>query len=456
MRSERNMDSMRTAATARARICVVALFVALGCAAPVFAQDRTPFGAESAGNAAGTIPAWAGGLTQPVAGYRSGGPYPDPYPQDKPLFTISSANVEQYRKQLSAGQIALLQKDTTWQMNVYPTRRSAAFPQPVYAETAANAGAAKLAPGGNGVTGTNGGIPFPAPKDGLEAIWNTMLRYRGDSYATRWRQAAVTRGGAYTLVDFDYEFDFNYGNLNTPARDRSHNRLAYVLQTITGPANLAGRMLLVNEPVDHAAQRRSAWAYDPGERRVRPAPNVDYDNPGTASDSLRTSDDFELFNGATDRYEWKLVGRQELYIPYNSYRISGNEPTAADLLRPGHVNPDYARYELHRVWVVEATLKPGAKHIYGKRVFYIDEDSWMIAVTDIYDTGGELWRIAEQHSIICYDVPMLYGTVEVHTDLRSGRYLAMGLRTGVPRFFTSIRRNPADYTPAALRAMGTR
>ena len=207
---------------------------------------------------------------QPVAGYRSGGPYPDPYPDDKPLFTISAANVEQYRKQLSAGQIALLQKHPTWRMNVYPTRRSAAFPQPVYAETAANAGAAKLAPGGNGVTGTKGGIPFPAPKDGLEAIWNTMLRYRGDTYATRWRQAAVTRGGAYTLVDFDYEFDFNYGNLGKPARDRDDNRLAYVLQTITGPARLAGRMLLVDEPVDHAAQMRSAWTYDPGAA-ARPA-----------------------------------------------------------------------------------------------------------------------------------------------------------------------------------------
>jgi hypothetical protein len=150
------------------------------------------------------------------------------------------------------------------------------------------------------------------------------------------------------------------------------------------------------------------------------------------------------------------VGRQELYIPYNSYRISGSEPTVADLLRAGHVNPDYARYELHRVWVVEATLKPGARHVYGKRVFYIDEDSWMIVVTDKYDTRGELWRVAEQHSINCYDLPMLFGTVEVHTDLKSGRYLATGLRSGEPRFFESIRREPADYTPAVLRALGRR
>ena len=446
---------MRTVVNLRMFVRVVALMVALGCTAPLLAQDGTPFGAEVAGNAAGTIPAWSGGLTKPVTGYRSGGPYLDPYPHDKPLFVISAANVQQYRNQLSAGQIALFEKYPTWQMNVYPTRRSAAFPQPVYAQTRANRGAAKLAPGGNGVTGTTGGIPFPEPKDGLEAIWNTMLRYRGDTYATRWRQAAVTRSGAYTLVNFDYEFAFNYGNLSESSLERDDNRLGYMLQTITGPASLARQMLLVDEPVDHAAQMRSSWSYDPQRRRVDPAPAVRYDNPGTASDSLATSDDFQMYNGPTDRYDWKLVGRQELYIPYNSYRISGSEGTSADLLRAGHVNPEYARYELHRVWVVEATLKAGARHIYGKRVFYIDEDSWMIAVTDKYDLGGALWRMAEQHSINCYDVPMLYGTVEVHSDLRSGRYLAMGLRTGVPGFFRTIKRNPADYTPAALRALGT-
>jgi hypothetical protein len=445
----------RTAVNLRPRIRVVVLAIALGLAAPSLAQEKTLFGAEVAGNAAGTIPAWTGGLIQPVTGYQRGGSYANPYAEDKPLFTINAANVEQYRKQLSPGQVALLEKYPTWQMNVYPTRRSAAFPQAVYTETRANRGAAKLAPGGDGVTGTTGGIPFPEPKDGLEAIWNTMLRYRGDTYATRWRQAAVTRGGAYTLVDFDYEFDFNYGNLGKPPLTRNENRLGYMLQTITGPASLANRMLLVDEPVDHAAQRRSSWSYDPQQRRVNPAPAVRYDNPGIAADSLSTADDFQMYNGATDRYEWKLIGKQELYIPYNSYRISGSEATAADVLRAGHVNPEYARYELHRVWVVEATLKPGASHIYRKRVFYIDEDSWMIAVGDKYDAGGALWRVAEQHSINCYDVPMLYGTVEVHSDLRSGRYLATGLRTGVPRFFSSIKRAPGDYTPAALRALAT-
>jgi hypothetical protein len=423
---------------------------------PAPAQDRTPLGAEASGNAAGTIPAWHGGLKGPLAGHRSGGPYADPYESDMPMFTISAGNLDQYRTQLSPGQIALLQKYPTLRMNVYPTRRSAAFPEAAYEETAANAGVARLAPGGNGVTGTTGGIPFPQPKDGLEAIWNTLLRYRGDTYATRWGQAAVTRGGAYTMVNFNYEFDFGYGNLANRPRNPEDNNLVHQLQTVTGPARLAGQSLLVSEPVDLARETRSAWIYEPGLHNVRPAPYVAYDNPATASDGLATSDDLQMFNGATDRYEWKLAGKQEMFIPYNSYKISGNRPALDEVLGPGHLNPDYARYELHRVWVVEATLKEGTRHVYKKRVFYIDEDSWTIAVADKYDMTGELWRVSEQHSITCYDVPMLYATVEVHSDLKSGRYLVLGLRNGQPRFFEKIKRSSADYTPAVLRVLGVR
>ncbi len=440
----------------RTRVGVIAVVMAVGFAVPALAQNRTPLGAEAAGNAAGTIPAWDGGLTKPIAGFKSGGHYPDPFKADKILFTINAANVEQYRGQLSPGQIALLKKYPTWKMNVYPTRRSAAYPKGVYDETAANATAAKLAPGGNGVTGTKGGIPFIAPKDGLEAIWNSTLRYRGDTYAMKWGQAAVTREGSYTMVNFDYEYDFNYGNLSKPAKDREDNKLAYFLQSVNGPARLAGQILLVDETVDQVKEPRSAWSYNPGQRRVRLAPNIAYDNPGTASDGLRTSDDFQMYNGATDRYQWKLVGKQEMYIPYNSYKISGNELKVADVLKPGHINPDHARYELHRVWVVEATLKEGASHIYKKRVFYIDEDSWSIAVTDKYDTRDELWRVSEQHSINFYDVPMYYGTVEVHHDLQSARYLAMGIRNEEPNVYEKIKRERADYTPAGLRGIGTR
>jgi hypothetical protein len=435
---------------------IAGLALALCAAGAAFGQARTPMGAEAAGNAAGTIPAWDGGLVKPPAGFTPGGHYPDPFKADKPLFTVTGANADQYKAQLSPGQMALLKKYPTWKMVVYPSRRTAAYPKAVYDETAANAGKAKLSDGGNGVVGVRGGIPFTQPKNGNEAIWNTVLRYRGDTYATNWAQAAVTREGTYTPVAFDYEYDFHYGNLSKPEKDREENKLANFVQATTAPARLAGQILLVHETVDQVKQPRSAWTYNPGQRRVRLAPQVAHDNPGTAADGLRTSDDFGMWNGSTERYDWKLVGKQELLVPYNSYRISGNEAKMAEVLKPGHVNPDLARYELHRVWVVEATLKPGMSHVYKKRVFYIDEDSWMVLVVDKYDARDELWRVAEQHSTVLYDIPMIFATVEVHHDLQSGRYIAMGLRNEEPKVLERIKRDKADFTPAGLRGIGTR
>jgi hypothetical protein len=448
--------------TARPLLSGLAAALLACAAAPALADPAalgktlTFMGAETAGNAAGTIPPFTGGLTRAPAGHQPGGHYADPFAADKPLFSIDGANAERYKAHLTPGQMALLKRYPTWKMNVYPTRRSAAYPEAHYKETVANATRAKLAPGGNGVIGTTGGVPFPIPRDGLEAIWNTMLRYKGDTYAMDWSQAAVTRDGAYTPVRFEYEYDFHYGNLARGEKGREPNKLAHFLQTVTAPARLAGQILLVHETVDQVKEPRSAWTYNPGQRRVRLAPNVAYDNPGTAADGLRTNDDFNMFNGATDRYHWKLIGKQELYVPYNSYKLSGNTLKMADVLRPGHINPEHARYELHRVWVVEATLKEGMSHIYARRVFYIDEDSWIVMATDKYDGRGELWRVSEQHSINFYDIPMAYGTIEVHHDLQSGRYLAMGLRNEEPKVYERIQRSAADFTPAGLRGVGTR
>ena len=419
-------------------------------------KDLTPLGAEAAGNAAGTIPAWDGGITKPVSGYKEGGHYPDPFSKDSPLFTIDAANMDKYKDNLAPGLMALMKKYPTYKVKVYPTRRSAAFPQKHYDESVANALKAKLVEGGNGITGTTGGIPFPIPKSGLEAIWNHLTRYRGDTYAMSWSQAAVTRGGDYTLVRFEYEYDIDYGNLTKPEAAREENGLLNFLQTVTAPPRLAGQILLVHDFLDQVKQPRQAWIYNPGQRRVRLAPQVSYDNPGTASDGLRTNDDFLMFNGATDRYAWKLAGKKELYIPYNSYKLSGNELKYADMLKPGHPNPEHARYELHRVWVVEATLKPGTSHIYKRRTFYIDEDTWAVVLVDKYDARGELWRVSELHNINFYNIPMFYGTLEVHHDLQSGRYLAMGLRNEEPIVYKTIKRSAGHFTPAGLRSLGVR
>jgi Protein of unknown function (DUF1329) len=416
----------------------------------------TPMGAEKAGNAAGTIPAWDGGITRVMPSYKPGGYYPDPYASDKPLLTIDQSNVDKYKDQLAPGQVAMIKKYPDYKMIVYTTHRSASYPTCAYNETKECAAKAQLSEGGNGVVGCSGGVPFPIPKNGNEAIWNAELHYAGDTYAMNWDQAAVTRTGDYALVKFEYEYDFSYGNCSKPVAQREPNLKLNYLQSVTAPARLAGQILLVHETVNQAKEPRSAWTYNPGQRRVRLAPNVGYDNPGTAADGLRTNDDFGMYNGATDRYDWKLVGKREMYIPYNSYKLSDPSLKFTDVLKPGHINQDLARYELHRVWVVDSTLKAGTSHIYSRRTFYIDEDSWSIVAIDKYDGRGELWRVAELHNENWYNVPMFYGTVEVHNDLQSGRYIAMGLRNEEKDIYQPIKRSPGDYTPNNLRGTGTR
>ena len=416
----------------------------------------TPLGAEKAGNAAGTIPAWDGGNSKAPAGFVTGGHYPDPFAGDKVLFTIDASNAEKYKDNLAPGAMALMKRYPSWKMNVYPTRRSAAYPAGLYAETKANATKVKLVSGGNGLEGTNGGVPFPIPQSGLEAIWNHLTVYKGDTYATSWSQAPVTASGDYNLVKFDYEYDFVYSNQKKTPAQREENMLFFFLQIIKEPARLAGSILLVDDFIDQVKTPRKAWTYNPGQRRVRLAPTVVYDNPGTAADGLRTNDDFFMYNGATDRYDWKLVGKKEMYIPYNAYKVNGNTLKVKDVLKVGHVNPDPLRYELHRVWVVEANLKPGTSHLYKKRTFYIDEDSWVIHAIDKYDNRNQLWRYDELHSYGYYDVPFLAPGLEVKHDLQSGRYIALSIRNEEKTVYQPIVRTPADFTPDALRTKGTR
>lgn len=419
-------------------------------------RSLTPVGAEKKANADGSIPAWSGGITQAPQNYKVGDFHPDPYAEDKVLFSITPDNIQQYQDKLTPGQIALFNAyPTTFKMHIYPTHRSASYPQHVYDETKANAARTELAAGGTGLNNAAVGFPFPIPNSGLEVIWNHAVRYRGESVARRTGQVTPLRNGSYTLVKFQEQFDLLYNKKGTKPEDlEKSNMLFYFKQKVTSPARLAGTALLVHETLDQIKEPRQAWTYNTGQRRVRRAPNVAYDAPGTAADGLRTTDDFDMFNGAPNRYDWKLIGKKELYIPYNTYQLHSSEVKYSDIVRPGHINQDLVRYELHRVWVVEASLKADTRHQYKKRVFYIDEDSWQIAVTDIYDTQENLWRVGMAHAINYYEVPTLWSTLDVYHDLKSGRYLALGLDNEDGVYDFTVKLNYKDFTPAALRRAG--
>ncbi len=418
----------------------------------------TPVGAERAANKDGTIPEWTGGITAPPAGYKIGMHHPDPFPGDKAQFEITAKNYKDYGDKLSAGQIAMFEKYPDWKMVVYPTHRSASFPQRIYDYSIKNAATGELVDDGEGVDQVEEGFPFPIldkdpAKAGQEAIWNHKLKFKGVSFA-RWNdQAIVTESGQFTLIRFREEGLGLYYKPGNTLKD-INNILLYFFEDVVSPPRLAGQVLLVHETLDSKKEPRQAWIYNPGQRRVRRAPNVAYDNPGTASDGLRTNDMTDMFNGALDKYDWKLVGKREMYVPYNSYKAHSDQTKVEDLIKPHFVNPDLLRYELHRIWVVEANLKPGQRHINPRRTFYLDEDSWQILEVDHYDTDGKLWRYSEAPSVNYYEVPVFWSTLECHYDLKSSRYLVQGLDNQEQEYDFSFPATPDMFSPQALRQRG--
>ncbi|WP_191486142.1 DUF1329 domain-containing protein [Pseudomonas sp. FEN] len=416
----------------------------------------TPMGAEKAGNAAGTIPAWAP-MAKTIGAVDSKGFLSDPYASEKPLFIITAQNVEQYKDKLAPGQYAMFKRyPETFKMPVYPSHRGATVPDEVFAAIKDNATKTNLVSGGNGLENFKVAVPFPIPKSGVEVIWNHITRYRGGSVTRLVTQATPQTNGSYSLVYFQDQFVFR-DKMKDYDPANPGNILFYFKQKVTAPARLAGGVLLVHETLDQVKEPRSAWVYNAGQRRVRRAPQVSYDGPGTAADGLRTSDNLDMYNGAPDRYDWKLEGKKEMYIASDSYKLDSPQLKYADILKAGHINQDLARYELRRVWHVVATLKEGQRHIYAKRDFYIDEDTWQAAVIDHYDGRGQLWRVAEAHAENYYDKQVPWYALETLYDLQSGRYLALGMKNEEKQAYDfGFTATTSDFTPAALRQDGVR
>ncbi|MGE6792355.1 DUF1329 domain-containing protein [Pseudomonas guineae] len=416
-------------------------------------QDLTPLGGERAGNAAGTIPAWNGGLAQPPANYQPGMHHPDPFSSDPVLYQVNSQNLAQYQALLPAGLQALLEKNPEYFLRVFPTRRSAAAPQRIYDATRFNAQAAELISGGNGVDGVAAGIPFPLPQTGQQAIWNHIMRYRGDQISFVTNQAAVLSNGAYNLLKLERDIYFLYGREGVTPQDLD-NTLFYYKYKVVAPAKLSGSALVVQETLDQVLAIRKAWRFNRGERRVRRLPMLAYDTLQPDTNGMATADVVDAYNGAPDRYEWTLVGKQEKLVPYNSYAVHQKGIPYDNILGRNTVNPDLLRYELHRVWIVEAELRKGFSHPYAKRRFYIDEDSWQVLAVDLYDKSGELSGVQESHPISYYDVPMFGSTLETIYDFKGERYFVDGMDNNEPMYNFNAKLTPRDFTPQALRREG--
>lgn len=413
----------------------------------------TPVGAIRAGTADGEISPWTGGLERgqwPAEFARRGDRLADPYPDDQPMYWLTKDNWQDHAELLSAGHQALFKRHPDYRMPVYRSRRSAAFPQAIYTATAANAQRAELVDTDT-VRGAELGFPFPTPDSGAEVLWNHRLKYRSDGLQRDNVEGVVYPDGTHTLNHRVERALFTYATTNSALRDAS--LVGYYAGTIISPIMHSGTAILLHEPVNVHEDPVRAWMYNAGQRRVRRTPNWGYDDPIPGTDGMQTADQLDMFHGPLDRYNWTLVGRKPMLIPYNSFRMGSSDLRYRDIAMARYPNPDHSRYELHRVWIVEATVKDGLRHRFARRVFYIDEDSWSIAVVDLYDSRGTLWRLQEGHLVSYYPAQTVTALPEVIFDLHSGRYFITAMNNEHDAYQPVGELGPDDFSVRALRRM---
>lgn len=415
----------------------------------------TPLGAEKAGNADGSIPAWNGGFTTPIAGDAAGGRRADPYANEKPLYSVTAANMAQYADVLTEGTRAMLERyPDSFRIDVYPTHRTAAAPQWVYDNTKANATRARME--GDKVTGAFGGIPFPIPQNGAEVMQNHVLRWRGTSWQMPLTQYQLTNSGDQVLATdgvADQQMPYYFEDSSLEEFEKSGGEYWMVRMINQGPPIRAGEAVVGRESLDTSSR---AWVYLTGQRRVRKLPNPCCDTPTPSTAGVMFFDEIETFNGRLSRFDWKLVGKQEMLIPYNNNRLL-QPKTDAEVLDKHHLNPDFMRWERHRVWVVEATLRNGERHQSPRGRYYCDEDTWGCVLADRWDAKGALWRTIWSQPFVAPEFPgTILGAFGMN-DLLSGSAFVANLYNSKAEQYPQVPRYPDRvFTPAALAGEGVR
>jgi len=422
--------------------------------------DLTPMGAEKAGNQAGTIPAWDGGLTAPPPGVAidPAKHLPDPFAADQPLYTVTGANMAQYDAQLTDGHKEMLKAyPDSYLMKVYPTHRSCAYPAVVYEGIKRNAVNAQLTHDGHGVTGATVASPFPIPQSAQEIIWNHELRFQGFRVKRESAEATPTKGGDYTIQVSTDQWIYKYADPALAKTEDLQNIIFHFLKQGVSPSSQAGSLMVMHNTLDQVTEGRRVWNYRPGERKVKRMMGLGYDSLTPTSEGMRTSDNMQVFNGATDRYNWELLGKEEKLIPYNTFALASSDLKYSDILHKRHLNPEPIRYELHRTWVVEGKLKPGQNHIIAaRRRMYIDEDSWSVLATALYDAGDKIARVQEGHLYDYYDQPLCAIGSDVVYDISGGRYHVLGLRNEQKPVVFNQEVDEELFTPGGMRRLGVR
>ncbi len=386
----------------------------------------TPSGAEKSGNKDGSIPAGEG-AEPPLPGWEWGKLRQAhwKYKDEKPLFTIDASNVDKYADKLSAGQVAMVKQAKGYKMDVFPSHRTCGVPDFVASNTRKNVGTAALNPDGWSLKdATVPGYPFPMPTSGVEAMWNAKMRYRGvgiDYKATITAVSPRRGSNEWIRADSEQTLFFPWGVKGSNALSSYPPVEFYVYFGYVAPAALAGQSLAITQYINQA--ENETFYYFPGQRRVRRMPTYSHDSPQIGMENQYTLDEPNVFNGALDRFDWKLVGKKEIYVPYNAFGAHDFKAKFEDVAGNDFIAQTHRRYELHRVWVIEASVKAGMRHSAPKRTIYLDEDSWAPVLMDDFDARNQLAKMREGFLIPVYETGTCDAMAMVQNNLAEGRYV---------------------------------
>jgi hypothetical protein len=407
-------------------VSAIAAAVCLVIGTAAMAEDLTPEGGDRSGSQDGSVPPYAG-KQAPEAGWAYGKYRGDywKHKNEKPLYSIDVSNVAKYADMLSPGQVQLIKQLKNYRMDVYPSHRECQLPDFAQENSKANLTGAKLdASGENVQAALFPGVPFPQPQNGAEAIQNYLQHYRGEGF--EWPQMITTvsprPGGSDWIEAVSEQHEYfpwaRPGKATPQDVDQLSEGDFYAVQS---PAALAGQAYVARTFFDKDAE---TYYYFPGQRRVRRMPAYTHDAPIIGMENEYLIDESNMLYGTIDRFNWKLVGKKEMIVPYDSFGMYKFDSKLHDVMTPNGLASENRRYEVHRVWVVEATLKPTARHVASKKVFYLDEDSWLALVGEDYDAQGKLWKVRESYPISVWE---LGGTCDnepyVQYNLVDGRYV---------------------------------
>jgi hypothetical protein len=260
------------------------------------------------------------------------------------------------------------------------------------------------------------GVPFPLldladPQAGEKLAWNLRYRDLGETFESWPTTKEVNASGSVEHFDRGI-MRMRFGLYRPDPRDNDPQWQAQGVFfknsfELLAPSDREGVMRILTV-YDDDTRPSEQLRYSPQTRRTRKE-YVNYLTPiGGAYEVLQEENPPSFFHGYLHLYQWTYRGARLMLVP-------GFAKTAE--LRFGGKNGWYpeAPWELRQVLVLENA--PKGEHPFGRRVYFIDQQTYAPLLTLTYTPAGEFLRLM----IIVHAHPAYYpGNERVSLPVLSG------------------------------------